>query len=118
MSAGRYIDLSRYAACEVALDVLPAELPEPPRAEEALVLAPVADALWGEAAGRSWDDVDARFADDPWDVAEAGDACWDASSRPALPPAFWVLYESRDRLLSLFETHDGHLAAVNPARLV
>ncbi|MCI2241696.1 hypothetical protein [Adlercreutzia faecimuris] len=39
-------------------------------------------------------------------------------ARPGALATFWLLYESRDQRLSLFETRDGHLAAVNPARLV
>lgn len=90
MSA-RYVDYSRYA-------------PRPP-APAAAAPAPAR----GEA--RAAGPAPERPAREP--EARAG-----RETRPGALATFWLLYESRDQRLSLFETRDGHLAAVNPARLV
>lgn len=110
----RYVDYSRYAACA----------------------ATTAGATWGEACAAvsgiaavapasDWEDR--RAAAGPWAAAERGAAEPAASERAGRGAtagrsgalaAFWLLYESRDQRLSLFETRDGHLAAVDPARLV
>lgn len=106
-----YVDYSRYAACG----------------------ATTAGATWGEACAAvsgvapasDWEDR--RAAAGPWATAEHGAAEPAASERvgrgataghSGALAAFWLLYESRDQRLSLFETRDGHLAAVDPARLV
>lgn len=105
----RYVDYSRYAGWGAS-----APAPAPAVA----------------CAAPSWDGGDARVPAGGW--ASARDAAAEgarrsrsgaeregrAAARPGALAAFWLLYESRDQRLSLFETRDGHLAAVDPARLV
>lgn len=58
-------------------------------------------------------------------VGVRSSACGYASAHAArssrkelkLPGAFQMLYESRDRRLCLFETREGHLAAVDASKL-
>ncbi len=115
----RYVDYSRYATRAAA----PAAAGSMWGDAEACAPAPAIAACVVPASG--WED--ARAAAGPWAASERVVADPAASDRTArgTPPgrsgalaAFWLLYESRDRRLSLFETRDGHLAAVDPARLV
>lgn len=115
----RYVDYSRYATRAAA----PAAAGSMWGDAEACAPAPAIAACVVPASG--WEDT--RAAAGPWVASErvvADPAASERTARGTTPgrsgalAAFWLLYESRDRRLSLFETRDGHLAAVDPARLV
>ena len=113
--ASRYVDYSRYAGWGGAA-------PAPSAASCAPASwsggAPVASrpGLVDEAAAGIPQAApgSVRAASDGAQASGRGDR----PARPGALAAFWLLYESRDRRLGLFETRDGHLAAVDPARLV
>lgn len=74
------------------------------------------------------DDARKQSSEAPSEARSAGvrlGACGYASAHaarssckePKLPGAFQMLYESRDRRLCLFETREGHLAAVDASKL-
>lgn len=67
------------------------------------------------ASARVRDARDARDTRDAGNACDAGNA--HAAHRPALPGAFQLLYQSRDGRLCLFESKEGHLSAIDAAKL-
>lgn len=111
----RYVNYARYASA-AASGSTTAACVEPAWGAPAAVAAEPRPAAPGWAAPRDGAPSAAEGSAATRDAAR--DRRGGSGARPGALATFWLLYESRDQRLSLFETRDGHLAAVDPARLV